>query len=74
MKPYVKAGLVIVGAHLVRCASDYYYYSYCTGILNSMFSWGSPTCRGLRWISDSSSYGIIGTVQTLANKAIPLIA
>jgi hypothetical protein len=73
MKPYVKAALIITGAHLVRCVSDYYYYFYCAGLFNSMFSWGSPTCRGLRWVSDTTSFGIIGTVQNIVAKALPLL-
>lgn len=70
MKAYVKAVLVVVGAHLVRCVSEHYYYVNCSGVLNSVFSWGSPTCRGLRWASDTSSFRIIGTIQTLANYYI----
>jgi hypothetical protein len=62
MNSYVKTVLVIVSAHLVRCLSEYYYYVNCAGVVNSVFAWGSPTCRGLRWASESASVKIVNLV------------
>lgn len=59
MKPYVKTALVIVSAHMVRWMSEHFYYKNCCGFVNSVFAWGSPTCRALRWTSESASAKII---------------
>ena len=50
---YKKTAAVLLGSHLVRVASEYMYYHKCSGFFNSIFAFGSPTCKGLRWISDS---------------------
>ena len=65
MKPYLKAGGIIVGAHLVRWVCEHIYYTECTGLLNSVFAWGSPMCRGLRWVTDTSADRIFKSVQGL---------
>jgi hypothetical protein len=65
MKPYLKAGGVIVGAHLVRSICEHIYYKQCTGLLISVFAWGSPMCKGLRWVTDTSTDKIFRAVQGL---------
>jgi hypothetical protein len=65
MKIYIKMGLVVIGSHLMRWVSEYYYHKHCCGIMNSVFSWGSPTCRGLRWLSDSATGNILGVAQVI---------
>jgi hypothetical protein len=66
MKLYLKMGLVVLGSHLVRWASEHYYHQNCCGIVNSVFAWGSPACRGLRWVSDSATGNILSVAQVIA--------
>ena len=66
MNLYLKMGLAVVGSHLVRWASEHYYHQNCCGIVNSVFAWGSPTCRGLRWVSDSATGNILSVAQVIA--------
>jgi hypothetical protein len=60
MNSYVKSALVVVSVHMVRWVSEYFYYVNCCGFVNSVFAWGSPTCRALRWVSESASTKIVG--------------
>lgn len=73
---YLKAAAIIVGSHLVRYMAEYMYFTQCAGFWNSIFSWNSPTCKGLRWTADSvmtNTVAMIGTysvtaLQTLASR------
>ena len=66
MKRYLKIVGVIVGSHLIRAAAEYMYYWKCGGLVNSIFSYGSPTCRGLRWVADTSMANIEGVAGLLS--------
>ena len=55
-----------VAMHLARCLSDYVYWYKCTGLVTSLFTSGSPMCRGTRQISDAVTY-------IFANSAAKLI-
>lgn len=47
---------ICIAMHLARCLADYIYWYRCTGFLNSIFSAGSPVCRGTRQVSDAVTY------------------
>jgi len=65
---------VIVGSHVVRCMSEYIYFTQCAGFWNSIFSWNSPTCRGLRWVSDSVMTNAVGLIGGYSVTALQLLA
>ena len=62
-------GIVVV-SHLVRCTADYAYFTYCTGIWTSIFTWSSPTCRGLRWTADSIMTNVVSIVGVQVAKLL----
>ncbi len=70
MNLYAKALTVIVGSHVVRWAAEYAYFTQCAGFWTSIFSWNSPTCRGLRWVSDSVMTNVVTLVGGHAVKLI----
>jgi hypothetical protein len=61
---------IVVGSHIVRCVSDYAYFTYCTGIWTSIFTWNSPTCRGLRWTADSIMTNVVSIVGVQVAKLL----
>lgn len=71
MNLYVKAAGFLIGSHVVRWAAEYAYFTQCAGFLNSIFAWGSPTCKGLRWVADSVTTNI---VTAMGGWAVKLIA
>lgn len=62
MNIYAKGLTIIIGSHCVRWMTEYAYFTRCAGFWSSIFSWNSPTCRGLRWISDSVAANVVSTV------------
>ena len=70
MKVYAKVLAVIVASHCVRWAAEYAYFTQCAGFWNSIFSWNSPTCIGLRWVSDSVMANMIRIVGSYAVIAL----
>lgn len=73
MRLYLKAAIVVVGSHFIRWGSEYMYYKQCGGFFSSMFSWGSPTCRGLRWVSETSSGNIFRIAGKMWNNNLVLL-
>jgi len=71
---WLKVFSVIVGSHVVRCMSEYMYFTQCAGFWNSIFSWNSPTCRGLRWVSDSVMTNAVGLIGGYGVQALKLIS
>ena len=65
-----KALSVVAASHLVRCAAEYVYFTQCAGLWTSIFSWNSPTCRGLRWMSDSVMANVVAMIGGHAVKLI----
>lgn len=63
MKLYLKALIVLSASHFVRWASEFLYHKQCGGFFSSMFAYGSPTCTGLRWVSDTASGNIFGVAR-----------
>ena len=61
---------IVVGSHVVRCVADYAYFTYCTGIWTSIFTWNSPTCRGLRWTADSIMTNVVSIVGVQVTKLL----
>jgi hypothetical protein len=70
MNLYAKAIGVIIGSHVVRWATEYAYFTQCAGFWSSIFSWNSPTCRGLRWVADSAMTNVVAIVSGHATKLI----
>ena len=76
MNIYTKALGIIIGSHVVRWAAEYAYFTQCAGFWTSIFSWNSPSCRGLRWVADSVMANVVSmiggygatTLQTLASR------
>jgi len=71
---WLKVFSVIVGSHVVRCMSEYMYFTQCAGFWNSIFSWNSPTCRGLRWVADSAMSNVVSLVGGYGVQALKLIS
>jgi len=71
---WLKVLSVIVGSHVVRCMSEYMYFTQCAGFWNSIFSWNSPTCRGLRWVADSVMTNAVGLIGGYSVTALQLLA
>jgi len=71
---WLKVLSILVGSHVVRCASEYMYYTQCAGLWTSIFSWNSPTCRGLRWVSDSVMTNAVGLIGGYGVQALKLIS
>jgi len=71
---WLKVLSVIIGSHVVRCMSEYMYYTQCAGLWTSIFSWNSPTCRGLRWVSDSVMTNAVGLIGGYGVQALKLIS
>jgi hypothetical protein len=70
MNLYVKALGIIIGSHFVRWAAEYAYFTQCAGLWTSIFSWNSPTCRGLRWAADSVMTNVVNIVGGYSLKLI----
>jgi hypothetical protein len=70
---WLKALSVIVGSHVVRCMSEYMYYTQCAGFWTSIFTWNSPTCRGLRWVSDSVMTNVVTLIGGYGVTAFAVI-
>jgi hypothetical protein len=68
--PALKILYVLIGSHVVRCIAEYMYFTQCAGFWTSIFSWNSPTCRGLRWVSDSVMTNVVTLVGGHAMKLI----
>jgi len=70
MNKYVTLLGFLVCSHILRCVSEYAYYMKCTGLWNSVFTWNSPTCRGLRWTADSLMMNIVSIVGVQVTKLL----
>lgn len=70
MNIYTKTIGVIVASHIVRCVAEYAYFTQCAGLWTSIFAWNSPTCRGLRWVSDS----VMTNVVTIIAPKLQILA
>lgn len=70
MNLYLKALGIIIGSHVARWAAEYAYFTQCAGFWTSIFSWNSPTCRGLRWVSDSVMTNVVSIIGGHAVKLI----
>lgn len=53
MNVYVRVFIIAIGSHVIKWAAEYAYFTQCAGFWNSIFSWNSPVCIGLRWTADS---------------------
>ena len=73
MHKYVTLIGLVVCSHVVRCVSEYAYYTHCAGFWNSIFTWNSPTCRGLRWASDSVMMNVVSIVGVQVTKFIEFL-
>lgn len=67
---YIKAFLIIAGSHVVRWGAEYVYYTQCAGFWSSIFAWNSPTCRGLRWVSDSVGMNALSVITGYSMKLL----
>ena len=74
MNIYVKALGIIIGSHVVRWAAEYAYFTQCAGFWTSIFSWNSPTCRGLRWTADSAMTNVAAIVGGYGSKILQILA
>jgi lipopolysaccharide biosynthesis regulator YciM len=70
MNASVKLVALLVGSHVVRYVAEYMYFTQCAGFWNSIFSWNSPTCRGLRWVSDSAMTNVVTLVGGYSIKLL----
>ena len=70
MNMYVKALGIIIGSHFVRWAAEYAYFTQCAGFFSSIFSWNSPTCRGLRWTADAAMTNVVALIGGYATNMI----
>jgi len=68
MNKYMTILSIVACSHLVRCASEYAYYTQCAGIWNSIFTWNSPTCIGLRRTADSIMTNVVSIVGVHVTK------
>ena len=67
---YYKALFIIIGSHVARCVADWTYFNQCTGLIRSVFAWNSPTCRGLRWVSDSAMTNVVSITGVYALEGL----
>jgi len=74
MNSFIKIASILVGSHVVRCMAEYMYFTQCAGVWTSIFSWNSPTCRGLRWVSDSAMTNVVSLVGGYGVTALQLLA
>jgi hypothetical protein len=62
----LKLFTVIAASHVTHYVSEWVYYNYCSkSFISSLMTAGSPACKGLRTIADTSTlsmFDIIGTV------------
>jgi hypothetical protein len=70
MNLYAKALGIVIGSHFVRWAAEYAYFTQCAGLWTSIFSWNSPTCRGLRWAADSVMTNVVNIVGGYSLKLL----
>jgi len=70
MNIYAKALGIIIGSHFMRWAAEYAYFTQCAGLWTSIFSWNSPTCRGLRWAADSVMTNVVNIVGGYSLKLL----
>jgi hypothetical protein len=70
MNIYVKTLAIVVSSHVVRWAAEYAYFTQCAGLWTSIFSWNSPTCKGLRWVADSVMTNVVSIVGGHVTKLI----
>jgi hypothetical protein len=70
MNLYAKALGIIIGSHFVRWAAEYAYFTQCAGLWTSIFSWNSPTCKGLRWAADSVMTNVVNIVGGYSLKLL----
>jgi hypothetical protein len=70
MNLYIKALIIVFGSHFVRWAAEFTYFTQCAGFWSSIFAWNSPTCRGLRWVSDSVMTNVVSIIGSHAVKLI----
>lgn len=66
----MKTILFLMGSHIMRWTAEYTYFTQCAGFINSIFSWGSPTCKGLRWFADSIATNVVTAVGAWTVKMI----
>jgi len=57
-------------AHVMRYVSEWCYWNYCGGFIQSIFASGSFTCRGLRWASETANAQMVTYVGTDLLKAL----
>jgi hypothetical protein len=74
MNKIVISFTAILALHSLRYTFEYIHWTYCVRpIFFSFFTMESPTCRGLRNLSNSFGVSIGGTMHTvlalLANKS-----
>ena len=70
MNYIVKALIFLAGSHITRWAAEYAYFTQCAGFWTSIFAWGSPTCKGLRWAADSVTTNIVTAIGGWTVKLI----
>ena len=70
MNKYVTFLGIVACSHIVRCLAEYAYYTQCAGVWNSIFTWSSPTCRGLRWTADSVMTNVVSIVGVQVTKLL----
>jgi len=74
MNIYAKALGILIGSHVVRWVAEYTYFTQCAGFWTSIFSWNSPTCRGLRWVSDSVMTNVVTMIGGYGITALQALA
>ena len=70
----LKLVALLVGSHIVRYMAEYMYFTQCAGFWSSIFSWNSPTCRGLRWVSDSAMTNAVGLIGGYGVQALTMVS
>jgi hypothetical protein len=70
MNKYVTFIGIVSVSHVVRCVAEYAYYTQCAGVWKSIFTWNSPTCRGLRWTADSIMTNVVSIVGVQVTKLL----
>ena len=67
---YAKLVAIVVLSHTLKWAAEYAYFKQCAGFWTSIFTWNSPTCRGLRWTADSIMTNVVSIVGVQVTKLL----
>lgn len=67
MNTVARAALSIIAYHLLRVACEFVYFEQCVGPWKSVWAMGSPSCQALRYVSDTSTKGLLSTSFIVGN-------